>query len=139
MGARRHTKFLLGLLYFTYCVYGNFLSVSSVVALPSNIICNKIPGLTPRQRSICRKRPDAIVTIGDGVKLGLRECHYQFRNRRWNCTNIDQQNTMFGISHSVGELHLNFSGELIFRTYWKVCALVKKLFSSLSVRKTPQE
>ncbi|CAC5406916.1 protein Wnt-7b-like isoform X1 [Mytilus californianus] len=110
MGASRHTKFLLGLLYFTYCVYGNFLSVSSVVALPSNIICNKIPGLTPRQRSICRKRPDAIVTIGDGVKLGLRECHYQFRNRRWNCTNIDQQNTMFGITHSVGEFHLNFSG-----------------------------
>lgn len=109
MGASRHTKFLLGLLYFTYCVYGNFLSLSSVVALPSNIICNKIPGLTPRQRSICRKRPDAIVTIGDGVKLGLNECHYQFKNMRWNCTNTKQQNTMFGITHSVGSKEAAFS------------------------------
>lgn len=86
-------------------------SVSSVVALPSNIICNKIPGLTPKQRSICRKRPDAIVTIGDGVKLGLKECHYQFKNMRWNCTNIKQQNTMFGITHSVGEFQLLARGE----------------------------
>lgn len=77
------------------------------MALPSSIICNKIPGLTPKQRSICRKRPDAIVTIGDGVKLGLRECRFQFRNMRWNCTNIEQQNTMFGITHSVGKFNIS--------------------------------
>ncbi|KAJ8301748.1 hypothetical protein KUTeg_020735 [Tegillarca granosa] len=103
MGASPQTKFLLGLLYLSYCVYGNFLALSSVVAIRANIICNKIPGLAPRQRAICRKRPDALVTIGQGVQLGMKECQHQFRNMRWNCTSLGHKNSMFGNNHNVGK------------------------------------
>ena len=78
-------------------------ALSSVVALRANFICNRIPGLTPRQRSICRKRPNAIVTIGEGVQLGINECQYQFRNNRWNCSSSGAENTMFGHTHKVGK------------------------------------
>ena len=57
-----------------------------MVALGANIICNRIPGLAPRQRTICQSRPDAVVAVGEGAKLALAECRHQFHGRRWNCT-----------------------------------------------------
>ena len=73
------------------------------MALGANIICNKIPGLAPRQRAICRSRPDAIVAIGEGARLGLAECQYQVRNMRWNCSNPDPHHSMFGYERMAGE------------------------------------
>lgn len=87
---------MVGVLFLTYCIYGNFLALSSVVALGANIICNKIPGLAPKQRLICRSRPTAIVAIGDGAKLGASECRHQFSKMRWNCSNINNDLSMFG-------------------------------------------
>lgn len=87
-----------------YCLCLVFLSraLSSVVALGANIICNKIPGLVPRQRAICRSRPDAIVAIGEGARLGLAECQYQVRSMRWNCSNPDPNQSMFGYEAMAG-------------------------------------
>ncbi|KAL8583406.1 hypothetical protein ACOMHN_057862 [Nucella lapillus] len=65
----RHNQVFLALLL-TYCACGNFLALSSVVALGANIICNKIPGLAPRQRALCRARPDALVAVGEGGGWG---------------------------------------------------------------------
>ncbi|XP_011440894.1 protein Wnt-7b isoform X1 [Magallana gigas] len=131
MGVSIYNKFSVGFIYLTFCVYGEFLwrephrqmfagchwismfyllwALSSVVALRANFICNRIPGLTPRQRSICRKRPNAIVTIGEGVQLGINECQYQFRNNRWNCSSSGAENTMFGHSHKVGSREAAFT------------------------------
>nr|XP_057931975.1 protein Wnt-7b isoform X3 [Doryrhamphus excisus] len=53
---------------------GSYLALSSVVALGANIICNKIPGLAPRQRAICQSRPDAIIVVGEGAQMGINEC-----------------------------------------------------------------
>ena len=64
----------------------NFRALSTVVALGANVICNKIPGLTPRQRTICQSRPNAIIAIGEGAERGVQECRFQFRNGRWNCS-----------------------------------------------------
>ncbi|KAL8604124.1 hypothetical protein ACOMHN_047336 [Nucella lapillus] len=104
MGASRHRKALLALVVTTYCVWGNLLALSSVVALGANIICNKIPGLAPRQRAICRSRPEAIVAIGEGARLGLAECQFQTRHMRWNCSNPDPYLSMFGYERMVGGL-----------------------------------
>ncbi|CAL8375890.1 unnamed protein product [Arctogadus glacialis] len=71
------------------------LALSSVVALGANIICNKIPGLAPRQRAICQSRPDAIIVVGEGAQLGINECQYQFRYGRWNCSALGER-TVFG-------------------------------------------
>ncbi|XDV51542.1 hypothetical protein PO909_020403, partial [Leuciscus waleckii] len=68
---------------------------SSVVALGASIICNKIPGLAPRQRTICQSRPDAIIVIGEGAQMGINECQFQFKNGRWNCSALGER-TVFG-------------------------------------------
>eukprot|EP00069_Balaena_mysticetus_P003557 bmy_04233T0 len=80
---------------------GSYLALSSVVALGANIICNKIPGLAPRQRAICQSRPDAIIVIGEGAQMGINECQYQFRFGRWNCSALGEK-TVFGQELRVG-------------------------------------
>lgn len=77
--------------------------LSSVVALGASIICNKIPGLAPRQRTICQSRPDAIIVIGEGVQMGINECQFQFRHGRWNCSALGER-TVFGKELRVGML-----------------------------------
>lgn len=61
-------------------------AMSSVVALGASIICNRIVGLAPRQRTVCQGHPDAMVAAGEGAKLAFGECRYQFRHHRWNCS-----------------------------------------------------
>lgn len=77
-------------------------ALSSVVALGANIICNKIPGLAPRQRAICQSRPDAIIVVGEGAQMGINECQYQFRYGRWNCSALGER-TVFGQELRVGQ------------------------------------
>ncbi|GAB1606520.1 protein Wnt-7b isoform X1 [Argonauta hians] len=113
MGAKRQTKFIVGIVYLCYCVYGNFLALSSVVAFGANIICNKIPDLVPKQRSICQRRPDAIVVVGEGVKLGVQECRHQFRYMRWNCTLIGSRNSLFAHVHLVPNKEAAFSFAIV--------------------------
>ncbi|XP_017592841.1 PREDICTED: protein Wnt-7a [Corvus brachyrhynchos] len=84
-----HIFLSLGIVYIKI---GGF---SSVVALGASIICNKIPGLAPRQRAICQSRPDAIIVIGEGSQMGINECQFQFRNGRWNCSALGER-TVFG-------------------------------------------
>lgn len=72
------------------------------MALGANIICNKIPGLAPRQRAICQSRPDAIIVIGEGAQMGINECQYQFRYGRWNCSALGEK-TVFGQELRVGK------------------------------------
>ncbi|CAH1782735.1 unnamed protein product [Owenia fusiformis] len=80
-----------------------FLSaLSSVVALGANIICNRIPGLAPKQKEICQRRPDTIVAIGEGARQGISECRWQFRGRRWNCTHLGSEKATFGHVHILG-------------------------------------
>lgn len=76
---------------------------SSVVALGASVICSKIPGLAPRQRTICLNRPDAIIVIGEGAQMGINECQFQFRNGRWNCSALGER-TVFGKELKVGML-----------------------------------
>lgn len=49
-------------------------------------ICRKTRRLRGKQVHICQKEPDVIRAIGRGAQIGIRECQYQFRNRRWNCS-----------------------------------------------------
>ncbi|KAG8222785.1 hypothetical protein J437_LFUL006782 [Ladona fulva] len=57
-------------------------------ALGAGVLCSLIPGLTNKQRSICKSAPDAVAAVGVGVRLGRSECAAQFGHRRWNCTPI---------------------------------------------------
>lgn len=68
------------------------------MALSADLICGKIPGLTYKQRLLCAAKPDAMVAISNGAKLGLAECQEQFKYHRWNCTAIGSRN---GFGHVV--------------------------------------
>lgn len=95
------------------------------MALGASIICNKIPGLAPRQRIICQGRPDAIIIIGEGIQMGINECQYQFRNGRWNCSALGER-TAFGKELKVGMLylltlsktHICWYGHLYYHVYY---------------------
>ncbi|XDV45380.1 hypothetical protein PO909_013493 [Leuciscus waleckii] len=90
-----HIFLCLGIIYLKM---GGF---STVLALGASIICNKIPGLAPRQRLICQSRPDALIVIGQGAQMGISECQFQFRHGRWNCSALGER-TVFGRELKVG-------------------------------------
>ncbi|CAH1249306.1 WNT3 [Branchiostoma lanceolatum] len=60
------------------------------------LVCSSIPGLVPRQIRYCRKFHEIMPFVADGTKLGIRECQHQFRGRRWNCTTVQGQVSIFG-------------------------------------------
>ncbi|XP_061429957.1 protein Wnt-7b-like isoform X1 [Lethenteron reissneri] len=104
-------RMLHWMLHILPCIGVIYLSIgalSSVVALGANIICNKIPGLAPRQRALCQSRPDVIIVIGEGAQLGISECQYQFRFGRWNCTALGER-TVFGQELKVGSREAAFA------------------------------
>lgn len=82
LGNRHHIDVSNKRFYFVSSV------VSSSSTLGAEIICNRIPGLTEKQREMCRQAPDAMVAIGAGVRLGLLECQELFKHQRWNCSAI---------------------------------------------------
>lgn len=76
----------------------------TVITLGANVICNNIPGLVPKQRSICNTRPDAMVSIGEGAQRALAECQRQFKNMRWNCSLEKSASSLqLGTNLKVGE------------------------------------
>lgn len=114
--------------------------MSSVVALGANVICSKIPGLSPRQRSICQSRPDAIVAIGEGADMGLTECRHQFRYRRWNCTSFGNEETLFGqqmLSGKIIIIYIHF--HLFSRSVlpFNISARVVKVLSHQTIYRQP--
>ncbi|XP_021917624.1 protein Wnt-6-like [Zootermopsis nevadensis] len=61
-------------------------AVGSHVVMDPTLICKKTRRLRGRLADICKKEPALLKEITKGVSLGTKECQYQFRNRRWNCT-----------------------------------------------------
>ena len=59
-------------------------------------MCDNIPGLVGKQRELCRNYPDVMVSIGRGAREGVKECQYQFRDGRWNCSTMDRDTSVFG-------------------------------------------
>ncbi|XP_065166957.1 LOW QUALITY PROTEIN: protein Wnt-7b-like [Atheta coriaria] len=72
----------------TFLAFAQFRYVCCILSLNAEVICARVSGLTAKQREMCRTDPDAMVAIGDGVRLARQECRYQFRHQRWNCTAI---------------------------------------------------
>lgn len=54
------------------------------------------------QRKLCQLYQDHIVHIGEGARMGIKECQYQFRQRRWNCSTVDNS-SVFGRVMQIGE------------------------------------
>ncbi|XP_064606910.1 protein Wnt-2b-like [Liolophura sinensis] len=37
-----------------------------------------------------------MISLGEGAKLGIKECQYRFANQRWNCSTLDRDASVFG-------------------------------------------
>lgn len=60
-----------------------------------NMPCSKFKGLSKGQAQLCQLYKDHIPHIGRGAREGIEECQWQFKDRRWNCTTVDDS-TVFG-------------------------------------------
>ncbi|XP_050482067.1 protein Wnt-6-like isoform X3 [Bombus huntii] len=63
-------------------------TVGNQVVMDPMLICKKTRRLKGKMADICRKEPSLLKEIARGVQVGTKECQYQFRNRRWNCTTM---------------------------------------------------
>ncbi|XP_066245951.1 protein Wnt-2-like isoform X1 [Euwallacea similis] len=103
MGHRLHRELILLVL-----LLQQFKIVYGVFNLGAEVFCSRIPGLTARQRDMCRSSPDAMVAIGDGIRMATDECKHQFRHHRWNCSGIENPSS-FGHVVIVGSREAAFT------------------------------
>lgn len=75
-------------------------AVGSPLVMDPNTICRKAKRLAGKQAELCQTQPEIVREVAKGARLGVRECQYQFRYRRWNCTS---HNKYFGKILQQGE------------------------------------
>ncbi len=59
-------------------------------------MCTKVDGLSMGQIKLCQLYQDHMSSVSRGAQIGIRECGWQFRARRWNCSTVDQDASVFG-------------------------------------------
>lgn len=62
----------------------------------SRVMCDNVPGLVSRQRQLCRRYPEAMLSIGRGVAAWTAECQHQFRRHRWDCNALERGQRLLG-------------------------------------------
>uniref|UniRef100_A0A1I8P5W0 Protein Wnt n=1 Tax=Stomoxys calcitrans TaxID=35570 RepID=A0A1I8P5W0_STOCA len=60
----------------------------SNILLDPDLMCKKTRRLRGKMAEICRRDSALLKEIINGINLGFRECEFQFRNRRWNCSTL---------------------------------------------------
>ena len=83
------------------------LETTTVVEKYKKLPCSQLQGLSKGQTQLCFLYPDHISHIGRGARLGVSECQWQFKNRRWNCSTVDDSN-IFGPVLTIGECTSNY-------------------------------
>ena len=58
-------------------------------------LCQQIRGLSSGQKKLCMLYTDHMMHVGRGASTGISECQYQFKDRKWNCSTVDDS-TVFG-------------------------------------------
>uniref|UniRef100_G1PGM2 Protein Wnt n=1 Tax=Myotis lucifugus TaxID=59463 RepID=G1PGM2_MYOLU len=71
-------------------------------------VCSQLPGLSPGQRKLCQLYQEHMAYIGEGAKMGIKECQHQFRQRRWNCSTVDDT-SVFGRVMQIGSRETAFT------------------------------
>ncbi|XP_038644444.1 protein Wnt-1-like, partial [Scyliorhinus canicula] len=70
----------------------NFLTDTKYVQL---VLDPTLQLLSRKQRKLIRQNPGILHSITGGLQTAIRECKWQFRNRRWNCPTSQSPN-IFG-------------------------------------------
>lgn len=77
-------------------------------------MCKKTRRLRGKMAEICRHDSALLKEIINGINLGFRECEFQFRNRRWNCTTLRKSMRKILMRGKNSILSLNISFVFIF-------------------------
>ncbi|XP_054706674.1 protein Wnt-4-like [Uloborus diversus] len=72
------------------------LQAASLSSVDQTEQCDNLPGLTKRQVKICKKNLEVMDSVRLGAEAALKECQWQFRGRRWNCSTISNSTKIFG-------------------------------------------
>lgn len=80
----------------------NPLLIPEAYIIGAQPLCSQLAGLSQGQKKLCQLYQDHMQYIGEGAKTGIRECQYQFRHRRWNCSTVDNS-SVFGRVMQIGE------------------------------------
>lgn len=80
----------------------NPLLIPEAYIIGAQPLCSQLAGLSKGQKKLCQLYQDHMQYIGEGAKTGIRECQYQFRNRRWNCSTVDNS-SVFGRVMQIGK------------------------------------
>lgn len=51
-------------------------------------MCKRPRRLRSKSYELCKNETHMMREISKGIHMGFRECEYQFKNRRWNCTSV---------------------------------------------------
>uniref|UniRef100_A0AAU7E8Y1 Protein Wnt n=1 Tax=Terebratalia transversa TaxID=34513 RepID=A0AAU7E8Y1_TERTR len=93
---------------------------SQLYILGAQPTCNQLPGLSHGQKRMCSLYYDHMPAVSHGAKLGIQECQYQFKGRRWNCSVVDKEDSVFGVgvinigSKEAGFTHAISSAGVVF-------------------------
>ncbi|MBN3311235.1 WNT5A protein, partial [Amia calva] len=80
----------------------NPLLIPEAYIIGAQPLCSQLAGLSQGQKKLCQLYQDHMQYIGEGAKTGIKECQYQFRNRRWNCSTVDNS-SVFGRVMQIGK------------------------------------
>lgn len=61
----------------------------------ASTICTGLKGLSQGQGKLCQLSVDHMPSVARGAKFGIVECQHQFRDRRWNCSTVNDE-SVFG-------------------------------------------
>ncbi|KAL5014204.1 hypothetical protein ScPMuIL_008474 [Solemya velum] len=68
----------------------------SLYFLGAQSMCTQLKGLSVGQIKLCHMFHDHMPSVGRGAQMGIVECQFQFRFRRWNCSTVDGDRSVFG-------------------------------------------
>ncbi|XP_059611738.1 protein Wnt-5 [Phlebotomus argentipes] len=70
-------------------------------------LCHQVGGLSYGQQKLCVLHTNIMPAISRGARSAIQECKHQFKNRRWNCSTVDDD-TVFGPITSIGSPEMAF-------------------------------
>lgn len=125
----------------------NPLLIPEAYIIGAQPLCSQLAGLSQGQKKLCQLYQDHMQYIGEGAKTGIKECQYQFRHRRWNCSTVDNS-SVFGRVMQIGR-DWPFSAPLAKNCLWHksmcwfddspvapgTCYDIEKIVSSFIVNK----
>ncbi|XP_058060068.1 protein Wnt-5 [Anopheles bellator] len=70
-------------------------------------LCYTVSALSGGQQKLCAQHTSIMPAISRGARAAIQECKHQFRNRRWNCS-IVNDDSVFGPISNIGSPEMAF-------------------------------